>query len=467
MSMSKITIAPPGPRSRELIEREIKQFHQPSIDRVYPIFARSVHGAVIEDVDGNRYLDFAIGSGSMSLGGANPELVKVVRERVDELAHASYPTMNEVVIKFAEKLTSIAPGSGKKMVAILSTGSEATDFAFRVSRGFRQRAQFISFIGGHHGFSLGALAMSGHYAAMFRKHPHLVPGVSHVPYGYSYRCPFKHEEGKGCGISCANYISDTILTSISPPENTAGLIAEPTQGPAGIIIPPQEWLQRVYEICRDNDILYIDDEVFTGLGRTGKMFAIEHTPKIDPDMIILGKTLGGGMLPMSAVIMKEEIAESVEPGATSSTLHGYPLGAAVALRVVEVIEEYDLCEKNRINGEHLLRRCLELQDKHPWIGDVRGRGLMVGLEFVKDNKSKQPLRKEVKDISWRSVQKGLIFEWFGLKGNVIKLYPNYFASPGQIDEALDILDSAISDVERGTTSETNFPPMYVVSAGWT
>jgi 4-aminobutyrate aminotransferase len=466
MMMSKITMSPPGPRARELIQREIEQFHQPSIDRLYPIFTKNIHGAMIEDVDGNKYLDFAIGSGSMSLGGANPELVKVVKERVEDLAYASYPCMNEIVIKFAEKLTSIAPGSGKKMVAILSTGSEAADFAFRVSRGFRQRPQFISFIGGHHGFSLGALAMSGHYAAMFRKHPHLVPGITHVPYGYSYRCPFKHD-GPTCGPSCANYIQDTVLNTVSPPENTAGLIAEPTQGPAGIIIPPQEWIQRVYDICKDNDILYIDDEVFTGLGRTGKMFAIEHNPGIDPDMIILGKTLGGGMLPMSAVIMKEEIAQSVEPGATSSTLHGYPLGAAVALRVVEVIEEEGLCEKNRENGEYLFRRCLELQQKHPWIGDVRGRGLMVGLEFVKDNKTKQPLRKEVKDISWRSVQKGLIFEWFGLKGNVIKLYPNYFVAREQIDEAIDILDGAITDVEHGKTNATDFPSMYVVAAGWT
>lgn len=465
-SFSKIAVSPPGPKARALIQREIKQFHQPSIDRLYPIFTRHIHGALIEDVDGNHYLDFAIGSGSMSLGGANPELVKVVKERVEDLAHASYPTMNEIVIQFAEKLTSIAPGSGKKMVAILSTGSEAADFAFRVTRGFKQRPQFLSFIGGHHGFSLGALAMSGHYAAMFRKHPHLVPGVTHVPYGYSYRCPLKHE-GPLCDTSCANYIQDTVLTTTSPPENTAGLIAEPVQGPAGIIIPPAEWLERVFEICKENDIPYIDDEVFTGLGRTGKMFAIEHTPRINPDMIILGKTLGGGMLPMSAVIMKEEIAQSVEPGATSSTLHGYPLGAAVALRVIEVIEENHLCEKNRENGEYLLKRGLELQEKHSWIGEVRGRGLMLGLEFVKNAKSKQPLRKEVKDISWRSVQKGLIFEWFGLKGNVIKLYPNYFVTKAQIDEAIDILDGSISDVEHGTTSSADFPPVYVVSSGWT
>ena len=466
MAFSKITVAPPGPRARELIKREIEQFHQPSIDRLYPIFTKNIHGALIEDVDGNRYLDFAIGSGSMSLGGANPDLVKVVKEQVEDLAYASYPCLNEIVIKFAEKLTSIAPGSGKKMTAILSTGSEATDFAFRVSRGYKQRPQFISFFGGHHGFSLGALAMSGHYAAMFRKHPHLVPGITHVPYGYSYRCPFKHD-GNVCGPSCADYIQDTVLTTVSPPENTAGLIVEPTQGPAGIIIPPADWLERVYDICKENDILYIDDEVFTGLGRTGKMFGIEHTPHIDPDMIVLGKTLGGGMLPMSAVIMKEEIAQSVEPGATSSTLHGYPLGAAVALRVIEIIEEEGLSERNQKNGEYLLRKCLELQQKHSWIGEVRGRGLMVGIEFVKDSKSKQPLRKEVKDISWRSVQKGLIFEWFGLKGNVIKLYPNYFVTTEQIDEALSILDGAITDVERGTTSATDFPPMYVVAAGWT
>jgi len=465
-TISKITFAPPGPRARKLMQREIEQFHQPSIDRLYPIFTKRVQGAIIEDVDGNRYLDFAIGSGSMSLGGANPELVKVVKERVEELAHASYPSMNEVVIEFAEKLTAIAPGRGKKMVAILSTGSEAGDFAFRVSRGFKQRPQFLSFFGGHHGFSLGALALSGHYAAMFRKHPHLVPGITHIPYGYSFRCQFRHQ-GNSCGVSCANYLQDTVLTTVSPPENTAGLIVEPIQGPAGIIVPPPEWLQRIYKICKENDILYVNDEVFTGLGRTGKMFGIEHNPGIDPDMTILGKTLGGGMLPMSAVIMKKEIAETVEPGATSSTLHGYPLGAAVALRVIEVIEEFGLLEKNRENGEYMLKRCLELQEKHPWIGEVRGKGLMVGLEFVKDLATKEPLRKQVKDISWRCVHKGLIFEWFGLKGNVIKLYPNYFVSRQEIDEGLDILDASITDVERGKTSPTDFPATYVVSAGWT
>jgi 4-aminobutyrate aminotransferase len=468
MKLSKIVVSPPGPLARKLIEREIQQFHQPSIDRVYPIFTKRVEGIVIEDIDGNRYLDFAIGSGSMSLGGANPELVRAVRENVEDLAHASYPTMNEVVIRFAEKLTSISPGSGKKMVAILSTGSEAVDFAFRVVRGFKRRPQFLSFIGAHHGFSLGALALSGHYAAMFRKHPHLVPGVTHAPYAYSYRCPLKHSNGVAeCSRACADYIENTLLTTVSPPENTAGLIVEPIQGPAGIIVPPADWLDRIYEICANNDIVYIDDEVFTGLGRTGKMFAIEYNPKIDPDVVILGKTLGGGMLPMSAVIMKEEIAESVEPGATSSTLHGYPLGAAVALKVVETIEKENLCEKNRENGAYLLKRCSELQEKHDWIGEVRGRGLMAGLEFVRDRRTKEPLRTEVKDIAWRCVQKGLIFEWFGLKGNVIKLYPNYFVTKENIDEGIDILDSAITDVEHGNVSKTDFAPTYVVSAGWT
>jgi 4-aminobutyrate aminotransferase-like enzyme len=465
MGLSRIIVPPPGPNARKLIEREVKQFHQPSIDRVYPIFTKKIEGAMVEDVDGNRFLDFAIGSGSMSLGGAYPALVDLVKNRIEDLAHASYPYMNQIVIDFAEKLTAIAPGRTKKMIATLATGGEAADFAFRIARGFKQKPQFISFIGGHHGFSLGALAISGHYTAMFRKHPHLVPGVTHAPYAYAYRCPLKHEE-ETCGEACADYLEETLLTTISPPENTAGLIVEPIQGPAGIIIPPPGWLDRIYEICRENDILYIDDEVFTGLGRTGKMFAIENNPKIEPDMVLLGKTLGGGMLPMSAVIMKEEIAESVEPGATSSTLHGYPLGAAVALKVIETIEENNLLKRNVKNGNYMLKRCLELQERHEWIGDVRGRGLMAGLEFVKDRKTKAPIRKEVKDISWRAVQKGLIFEWFGLKGNVIKLYPNYFVTTDQIDEAITILDEAITDVERGKVSVADFNPMYVVSAGW-
>ena len=465
MTLSKITVPPPGPEARKLIKREVRQFHQPSIDRVYPIFTKRIEGVMVEDVDGNRYLDFAIGSGSMSLGGAEPGLVRLVKERVEDLAHASYPYMDQVVIELGEKMTAIAPGTSRKMLATLATGGEAVDFAFRVARGFRQRAQFLSFIGGHHGFSLGALAVSGHYKAMFKNHPHLVPGVTHAPYAYCYRCPFKLEY-PSCGIACAEYIEDTLLNTISPKENTAGLIVEPIQGPAGIIIPPPDWLDRIFKICKDNDILYIDDEIFTGLGRTGKMFAIENNPKIEPDMITLGKTLGGGMFPMSAVIMKHEIAESVEPGATSSTLHGYPLGAAVALKVVETIEDNNLCESNVKNGRYMLKRCKELQEKHEWIGDVRGRGLMVALEFVKDRKTKEPIRKEVRDISWRAVQKGLIFEWFGLKGNVIKLYPSYFVNRVQIDEAIDILDQSITDVEHGKISSTDFDKSYVVSAGW-
>jgi 4-aminobutyrate aminotransferase-like enzyme len=449
-----------------LMEREVKQFHQPSIDRLYPIFAKRITGTIVEDVDGNRYLDFTIGSGSMSLGGAPPGLVDLVKDRVEDLAHASYPYLDEVVIKLAEQLTAIAPGSTRKMLATLATGGEAVDFAFRVARGYRRRPQFISFIGGHHGFALGALAVSGHYTAMFRNHPHLVPGVAHVPYAYCYRCPFGLTYPE-CGIKCADYIEETILTTISPPENTSAILLEPIQGPAGIIVPPEDWLDRIHEICQDHDLLFIDDEIFVGLGRTGKMFAIEHNPKIEPDMIVLGKTLGAGMLPMSAVIMKEEVAKSVDPGATSSTLHGYPLGAAVALKVIETIEESRLCERNIENGEHLLKRCLELQEKHKWIGDVRGRGLMVAMEFVKDEKTKEPLRKEARDISWRSVQKGLIFEWFGLKGNVIKLYPNYFVTRDEIDEAINILDEAITDVEKGKVSPTNFDPAYVVASGWT
>lgn len=422
----------------------------------------------MEDVDGNRFLDFTIGSGSMTLGGAHPDLVNVVKNEIQNLAHASYPYMDEVVIKLAEKLTSIAPGPTKKMLATLATGGEAVDFAFRVARGFERKPQFISFIGGHHGFSLGALAVSGHYTAMFKNHPHLVPGITHIPYPYCYRCPFGKKDGttNDCCMQTVEYLENTILTTISPPENTSAILLEPIQGPAGIIIPPRDFLAQIRRVCDDHGLLLIDDEIFTGLGRTGKMFAIQHDPSVEADMMVLGKSLGGGIMPMSAVIMKEQIAKSVEPGASSSTLHGYPLGAAVALKLIETIEEEKLCQRNVEYGKLLFDRCLELQQKHEWIGDVRGMGLMVAMEFVKDRKTKQPLRKEVRDISWRSLQKGLIFEWFGLKGNVIKLYSNYFVTKDQIDEAAKILDAAITDVERGKISPTDFDSSYVVASGW-
>lgn len=437
------------------------------MDRIFPIFAKRVLGAVVEDVDGNRYLDFTIGSGCMSLGGAYPAIVDILKGRVEDYAHSPFPALNEIVIRLGEKLTTIAPGPTKKMAATLATGSEAVDFAFRVARGYRRRPQFLSFIGGHHGFSLGALAVSGHYQTMFRNHPHLVPGVTHVPYPYCYRCPFGKKDGspKECCMQWPEHI-EAMIDTISPPENTAGIILEPIQGPAGIIIPPDNFLDVINEICQKHDLLLIDDEVFVGLGRTGKMFAAEYNPKVEPDMIVLGKTLGAGVLPMSAVIMKEDIARSVEAGATSSTLHGYPIGAAVALKVIETIEENNLCERNLKTGSYLYKRCLELQSKHEWIGDVRQRGLMVGLEFVKDRGTKEPIPKQVRDIVWRAVQKGAIFEWFGLKGNVIKPYPNYFVTEEQIDEGMDILDEAITDVENGRISPTDFDLTYVVAAGF-
>ena len=229
-------------------------------------------------MDGNHYLDFAIGSGSMSLGGAPESLVRTLTERAGELAHGSYPYLNPAVIEFAEKLSSITPGKTKKMVAMLATGSEAADFRVQGGEGLPEEAAVHQLHRRSPGFSLGALALSGHYAAMFRNHPHLVPGITHTPYAYATGAR-SSSECRAAGLACADYIEETLLTTISPPENTAGLIRGADSGACGHRSRHLRDGARVYEICRKNGILYIDDEVFAGLGRTGKMFAIEDHPR--------------------------------------------------------------------------------------------------------------------------------------------------------------------------------------------
>jgi len=462
----KIIKEPPGPKARKLLEREAKVFHQGSIDRLYALFSRKVEGALVEDVDGNRYLDFEAGSGSMGLGGAYPELVETIKSEIANMAHISYPFLNEVVISLAEKLIEITPGKFKKKVAIEATGSTGNDLAFKLARFYTRRPQFISYIGSHCGFTVADVALDGHYSAQRRgmQIGGLVYGVVHIPYPYCYRCLFGLEY-PDCGLRCLDYLKNEIMTTIAPPEDIAGVLFEPILGPGGVVVPPKDYMPNLKELCKEKGILLVADEIWT-FAKTGKMFASEHWG-VEPDGIVIGKTLGGGIMPISAVVMKEEVFAGLEAGATSSTYNGYPLGCLTALKTIEIIQRESLLEKSESLGNYVIKRLRELQEKHEMIGDVRGKGLAIATEWVKDRKTKEPAVEETLKISFRAFQKGLLLEFAGLKGNVIKLAPPLVVTKDQVDKALNIFEEAIKDVEKGKVSlPSDWPSFYAVTSGF-
>jgi 4-aminobutyrate aminotransferase-like enzyme len=467
MTSTKIVTESPGPNARKLIERESKVFRQPGNDRLYTLFSKSVKGAIVEDIDGNRYLDFEAGSGSMGLGGSHPELVKTIKEEISSLGHISYPFLNEVVISLGEKLAEITPGKFKKKVSFECSGGTANDIAFKLCRRYTRRPLFIACLGAHSGFTTAGVALDGHYAAQ-RKGMQiggLVPGITHIPYPYCYRCVFGAEYPE-CGMRCLDYLEKEIMPTIAPAEDIAGILIEPILGPGGIVVPPDEYLPRLKKLCEKFGILFIADEVWT-FAKTGKMFASAHWD-IEPDMITVAKTLGGGMFPISAIIMREEIVNDLSPGSTSSTYNGYPLGCLTALKTIEIIEKEHLAEKAEKMGKYLVKRAKEIQEKHEMLGDIRGKGLGIGTEWVKDRKTKEPAAEESLKISYRAFQKGLLLEFAGLKANVIKLAPPLIITQEQIDEALDIFEEAIRDVEKGKVSlPSNWPSYYAVASGFT
>jgi len=258
---------------------------------------------------------------------------------------------------------------------------------------------------------------------------------------------------------------DTLLSTIAPPENVAAMFVEPFQGPGGMIVPPKEFPPHLKKICEQYGIMYVDDEILTGLGRTGKMFAIEHFQDVTPDIVILGKGLGNGTYPISAFISNREVM-NWEPGAHTTTYHCHPISAAVASKVIEIIERDKLADRSERLGEQVRKRLREIAEEHKLIGDIRGRGLFVGIELVKDHQTKVPATKETMKLAWQAFRKGLILQWNGLKFNVFKMYPSLNVDEKELTEGLDIFEESLRDVEQGRVSIPSLPPQYLVQSAY-
>ena len=439
MKSPVIKTALPGPRARKLIKQD-SIYVSPSYTRYYPLVVEKARGLWVHDVDGNVFLDFTAGIAVCATGHCHPRVVKAIKEQADQLLHMSGTDFYyRPQILLAEKLAHLAPGKGGKKVYFGNSGAEAVEAAFKLARWHTQRELNIAFYGAFHGRTMGALSLTASKTIQKKHYNPLVPGITHIPFAYCYRCPYNLSY-PDCGLGCVQWVEDTLFRTTIPPEEVAAIIVEPIQGEGGYIVPPPEFHKELYKIARKYGILYVVDEVQSGIGRTGKMFAMEHFG-VDPDIIALAKGIASGM-PLGALTARAAIMDW-EAGSHASTFGGNPVSCQAALVTIELLEE-EFMDNAAIQGKYLMEGLYELQRSYECIGDVRGKGLMVGVEFVKDRENKKPAREWRNQIITKSFQKGLLL--LGCGENSIRFCPALSVTAAEIDKCLSIFDDVVKEV---------------------
>lgn len=436
--MTKMNL--PGPKARELIERDDRVV-SPSYPRDYPFVMDHGLGTEVWDVDGNRFLDFAAGIAVVSTGHANPAVVKAIQKQAGQFIHISSDFYHRGWIDVSEKLAEIAPWQGPSRVFACNSGTEAVEAAIKLARYHTEATQFVGFLGGFHGRTIGAVAFTASKAMYKNGFTPLMNGVVHVPYPNPYRPILKRKPGMGDGETVVAYIEDEIIGRLIPPQDFAGILLEPIQGEGGYVVPPPDFFPALRALCDKYGILLISDEVQSGMGRTGKWWAIENFG-VEPDMITSAKGLASGM-PLGALITKAEVM-SWPRGSHGNTYGGNPIACAASLATIEQIEK-GYMENTRKVGAYAREGLLELQKKHKSIGDIRGMGFMLGLEFVKDRQSKQPAVELRNEIVHNAFERGLLL--LGCGKSVIRITPPLSTSRSEVDAALQILDEAIGLAE--------------------
>lgn len=436
----KIVVTPPGPKSVELMKLAEKWVPK-AVYTVTPIFVAESEGAIVKDVDGNEYIDFTTGISSLNVGHRNPEVMKAIKEQVERYHHLCFHvTPYEPYVRLAEKLAIIAPGNFEKKTVLVNSGAEAVENAVKVARKYTGKTTIITFEYAFHGRTRLALSLTGSV------HPYKYgfgpqdPAVHRTPYAYCYRCSFGLEY-PACNMRCVEYLRDTFTVHLSPDE-VAAIIVEPIQGEGGFIVPPKEFLQGLRKICDEKGILLIADEVQSGMGRTGKMFAVEHY-NVVPDIITMAKSLGGG-LPLAAAIGRGDIMDSVHIGGLGGTFGGNPVSCVASLKAVELAQQ--LLGNTEKLGKLLMSRLKEMYKKYEIIGDVRGIDLMAAVELVKDRKTKEPAKEERNQILAECHKKGLVIIGAGAYKNVIRFLPPLNISENLLNKGLDIFENAIKTI---------------------
>ena len=426
----------PGPRARAVIERDARHV-SPSYTRAYPLVADRGEGAMVQDVDGNRFLDFNAGIAVVAAGHCHPRVVKAIQEQAARLIHMSGTDFYyEGMVALAEKLSGIAPGAVERRVSFGNSGAEAVEGAIKLARWSTGRDKIIAFFGSFHGRTMGALSLTARKAVQRGGFGPLVPGVVHAPYPYCYRCPFGKEPDH-CAVECVKHIEDTLLKTIAPAEETAAIVLEPVQGEGGYVVPPKKFFEELARVASQNGILLVFDEVQCGMGRTGKMWAAEHFDAV-PDIFAVAKGIASGM-PLGATVARHDLM-TWPPGAHASTFGGNPVSCAAALVTIALLEE-GLMENAARMGTYLRTRVRDWPARFPHVGDVRGLGLMIGIELVRDQGTKErapQLRDQVVQLAF---ERGLLV--LGAGDNTIRLCPPLVVTVDQCEFALDTLEACL------------------------
>ena len=433
----------PGPKSTELGKLREKYVSK-GVGIVAPIFVDRAEGSIINDVDGNAFIDMGSGIGVNNVGNRIPEVVKAIKDQADRFLHVCFQvTPYESYLRLAEKLANTAPGSGLTKSVLFNAGAEAVENSVKISRHFNKKPAAFSFVHAFHGRTMMAMALTSKempYKAGFGP----LPETYKVDFAYCFRCPLNMSY-PSCGMACAEKI-DEIWSTPQFEGKVSCIIGEPIAGEGGFIVPPKEFYAKVTEICRKHEVVFIDDEIQTGAGRTGKMWCVEHWPGVEPDMLVSGKGIGGGF-PVSAVTGRPEIMDAPQVGGLGGTFGGNPVACSAALAQWDVIEKA-LGNVPNVNS-YMVKRMKELQDKYPIIGDVRGIGAMMAMELVYDLKEKKPAAKETKDIKVAALKKGLLLLTCGTYDNVIRMHPSMIMSQETLEQAMDILEASVAEALKG------------------
>jgi len=434
--LPKLITQLPGPKARAIIQRDY-QVISPSYTRSYPLVAERGEGAIVEDPDGNRFLDFAAGIAVVATGHCHPKVVRAIQEQAARLIHMSGTDFYyENMVVLAEKLATLVPGDSPQRVYFGNSGTEAIEAAIKLARYHSGRGQFVAFVGAFHGRTMGSLALTASKNTQQTGFFPVMPGVHHMPYAYCYRCAYG-KEPDSCAVECVKAIETELFRTSVAPEDVAAIFVEPVQGEGGYVVPPRKFFDELRRLADGLGILLVADEVQSGMGRTGKMFASEHFG-LEPDVMALAKGIASG-LPLGAMVARAELM-SWRPGAHASTFGGNPVAVAASLATIELLEQELVNNAARV-GSHLMARLRDLPQRFPMVGDVRGLGLMIGIELVRDQVTKEragDLRDKVVQMCF---ERGLLL--LGAGPNTIRLCPPLVITIDQADFAAQTIEECL------------------------
>lgn len=435
-NVPNIKVTPPGPKARKILARDERWIATST--KTSPLVVKRASGSVVEDVDGNTYIDFTCGVSVTNVGHTHPKVTAAIEQQVEQFTHfAGTDFYYDVQTRLAERLAGLAPGKGPKKVFFSNSGTEANEAAMKVARWHTGRPMFLAFLNGFHGRTMGSLSLTASKAVQRARFQPMMPGVVHVPYAYCFRCPYQLTY-PSCDLYCANIIEDLYMKTVAPPEDLAAIFFEPVQGEGGYVVPPPGWVERIGKIAKDHDVLLAADEIQSGMGRTGKMFAVQHTKAV-PDLLTMAKSLGSG-IPVGATIFRADL-DFDRKGAHSNTFGGNPVACSAGLATLDVIETDDLMANATRLGARMRARLDGMKEKYGIMGDNRGVGLMQATEFVKDGASKTPA-PEIRDkIVADALKHGLVL--LGAGDSTIRFIPALNIPDELLDAGLDVLEASI------------------------